>query len=149
MTAFSDRGHEQLPHREKKKTLKATVPIKGCFAQRVSGMRENLPRETEGVASAQSWTQHLFQEPGHISARTGPGCKYLCFCSHTICLWLPFRYRRHYILCSFKTPPAKYKYIYKFLSNLSIHLSNHDLKILFHSLCAKHNKALCKPQDIY
>lgn len=25
-------------------------------------MRDNLPRETEGVASAQSWTQHLFQE---------------------------------------------------------------------------------------
>lgn len=53
-------------------------------------MRDTLPRETEGVASAQSWTQHLFQEQGHISARTGPGYKYLWFSSHTICLWVWF-----------------------------------------------------------
>lgn len=53
-------------------------------------MRDNLPSETEGVASAQSWTQHLFQEPGHIAASTGPGCKYLWFSSYTICLWVWF-----------------------------------------------------------
>lgn len=52
MTACNDITHEQFTTEEKKETFKATVPSKGCFAQRVAGTWDNLPRETEGVASA-------------------------------------------------------------------------------------------------
>lgn len=84
MAACNNIGHEQFTQMKKKEIFKATVPIKGYFAQSVTGMPDNSPRETEGVASPQSWTQHLFQELGCISARTGPECKYLWFPSYTI-----------------------------------------------------------------